>query len=111
MRWLVVLGCYGLMVGSAAAGEWSTETCRHLQEIKADIRADKEVSSPTRSAQLLPILLRQADHCTGSIPRATLAAELEGLEFKRPSSRSKSRQSINCGSVKVGDGMVATNCF
>jgi hypothetical protein len=66
-RIALVLGCYGLMVGSAAATErWSAETCKHLQEMKAFIRSQK-ADEYYKATQVWPVLIFERTRCTVAV--------------------------------------------
>jgi hypothetical protein len=62
MRILMVLGCFGLVVGSAQAGQWSAETCGHLEEMRIEVLA-MDMSPYYRAMWSLPILTNQHTKC------------------------------------------------
>jgi hypothetical protein len=63
-RWAVIVYCYGFVVSSAQAGEhWSAETCKRLEEMKANTyRANKEYPEQLMW-MLIPILSHQKAKC------------------------------------------------
>jgi hypothetical protein len=127
---LLVLGCYGLVVSSVAADErWSAETCRHLQEMKVEIKA-QDVDEQFKSIQLFAVLLRQAKHCdpsvvgeierTVKILKAADEANLKALKDasspalqRQPQRQSQPqpRQPMFCDTTPKAYGGSTTDCF
>jgi hypothetical protein len=81
IRWMLVLGCYGFVVSPASAGgQWSAETCRHLQEVKVQIKS-QDVDNYFKSVQVFPVLLHQRAYC-GSSVRGEIEATAEIIIIK-----------------------------
>lgn len=84
---LTVLGCYGLMVGAASAGErWSEETCKHLQEMKASTYARGITGAQKRFWSVAAILIAQRDNC-GVSTQAELDAALAAVRHEQVAMR------------------------
>lgn len=113
MKWIMVLGFSGLMVGSAGAGErWSAESCKHLQEMKADTYAEA-TGSEFLVWKLIPILYFQKRSC-GIDTQAELAAVAEASKQARLArgggQAGPARRPMNCLSVPMSGGGMATGC-
>lgn len=78
-KWIMVSGCYGLMFGAAQAGQWSAESCRHLQEMKASTYARNIVGARERFWSVAAILLAQQDGCGVDIRAELNAAKAAAL--------------------------------
>jgi hypothetical protein len=106
---VMVLGCYGLLVGSASAGErWSAESCRHLKEMKADTYGGNE--NPSRLAwQLLPILRFERDKCGVDIS-GEFAALRAGVDHKG-GPPATGRRPVLCDTTPKAYGGSYTDCF
>jgi hypothetical protein len=67
---LVGLGCYGLAVASATAGEakWSAETCKHLQEIRDGIVSgpNTKATAYQKAVMLIPVRGNIFGQCGGA---------------------------------------------
>jgi hypothetical protein len=110
---LMVLGCYVFVAGPAQAGErWSAESCKHLQEMKADTYAEA-TGSEFLVWKLIPILFFQTKRC-GVDTQAELAAAGEASKqarLARSGGRAASpRQPMNCYTVPMAGGESTTNC-
>jgi hypothetical protein len=110
-RILMVVASYGLVVASAQAGErWSAESCKHLQEMKADTYAAQYGPEITQW-QLVPILLFQKRHC-GVDTQAELIAAQDAAKRVRLERRGTSapRQPLHCLTIPMSGGDSMTNC-
>jgi hypothetical protein len=111
--WTLVLGCYGFLAGPAMAGErWSAESCKHLQEMKADTYAAQYGPEITQW-QLIPILLFQKTHC-GIDTQAELIAAQEAAKRVRLERRGASspppRQPLHCDTTPKAYGGSYLDC-
>ena len=62
-RWILVLGCYGLLVGTAEAGErWPANVCKDIQALRTILESDQPTPAD-RANQRFGVLLLQEVHC------------------------------------------------
>ena len=111
-RWTLALGCYGFMVCAAQAGErWSAETCKHLQEMKAETYAAGLARDQT-SWMLTPILKFQRDKC-GVDTKAEFEAGQRALTAPAPRAEkpAAARRPTLCDITPKAYGGSTTDCF
>jgi hypothetical protein len=114
MKWVLVLGCYGLMLGAAPAGErWSAESCKHLQEMKAETYALNLESAKSRFWALRAVLNAQAVGCgIDTMPEfnAAKAAALAETSDRRRA-RAAPPRPVLCDTTPKAYGGSTTDCF
>ena len=114
---LLVLGCLGLVVCPAMAGErWSAESCKHLQEMKADTYANASGTRGMReflAFELTPILLFQKSHCGIDTLAELEAAQGENKrarQERRGASSPAPRQPLHCDTTPKAYGGSYLDC-
>jgi hypothetical protein len=113
-RWIVVLGCYGLMVGSAQAGDrlptdrWSASVCGGVAKMRVFIETN--ITNPAELARTrFALLLLQDDHC-GVSTRALRDADLAILD-RAPRATRPVRPPVLCDTTPKAYGGSTTDCF
>jgi hypothetical protein len=108
MKLWMVVGCYGLMVGAAHAERWSAESCKHLQEMKADVYAGK-LPEDVKSSMLAPILKYQSWKC-GVDTKEEFSAGQSALT-PRAEKPAAPRRPMLCDTTPKAYGGSTTDCF
>ncbi len=104
-RWALVLGCYGLMVGSAEAGRWPADVCKELARVRGILESS---GTPVAKAnQRFAVLLLQGDHC-GVAVDADLAADQNTVGRR---SAPAQRQPLHCDTTPKAYGGSYLDCF
>lgn len=112
--WALVLCCYGFMVSSAQAGEhWSAETCKRLEEMKANTyRANRDYPEQLMW-MLIPILSHQETKCGVNTQAESDAARSAAVAAVRARSRNAPapRTPLHCDTTPKSYGGSYTDCF
>lgn len=107
----LAVGCYGLMVGSAEAGSrWSAESCRNLQEMKADTYAG---GPDGLDWKLIPILRFQRDKCGVNVDAEfqRAMAKAAAPRARRSAPTAEPRRPVHCDTTPKAYGGSYTDCF
>jgi hypothetical protein len=113
---LIVLGCYGFMVGSAQAGErWPPGPCADVARVRVVLEKDRP--PPEKAMVRLGVLLIQREHC-GIDVKADMDADFAALQHEiddaerrgRRAASPTPRQPMHCLTVPMSGGDSMTNC-
>lgn len=104
---VVVLGCYGLLVGSAdAANRWPADVCKDLARARQVMEVGKQ-SAVGRAERRFGILLLQEAHCGVSV-QADLDADQRVISGK---AQDAPRRPMLCDTTPKANGGSYTDCF
>jgi hypothetical protein len=119
-RILLVLGCYGFVVGSAEAAQWSAETCGHLEEMRAEVAA-MDVSAYYKAVYSIPILINQHVKCgvenrkqfdaANAMINTMLPMPADTVAAAVKKRREPARRPLLCDTTPKANGGSTTDCF
>lgn len=98
---LAAVGCIALLTGPASAQQWSAESCKNLEQIKADIYA---TNAKQIAWQLAPILKFQQAKCGVDISD-------EFSDLKREAVKAGAGVPTLCRVMSMPDGSGSKQCF
>jgi hypothetical protein len=115
MKWVLILGCFGFVVGPAGAGErWPAKYCAELGKLRAILETgDTPVA---RAHERFGVLLLQQTHCGMDVQAIIDAdnAELSRAEAPREKSvrtAPRPRQPMLCDTTPKAYGGSYIDCF